>query len=234
MLGRNCINCMSKLNMISRCAAHLNMLCGFALQAYEKYGKRTTESGETVQRALLINYESLPGSVPRALLPLFGVDLDQHWLNKIQSESQQYSKSRGVSYRLFFGDSKDKTERATDAIQKNAELILSESYSKLNEKALDCYTSRFPELIRSSDGTAFEWKSLSAIPESVRSLRAVSEAADSSEIGLSNARHSSVLPLKEFHPWLPFANHHSSLPFEVVMIVTSCLYNSLFRLSPAR
>lgn len=143
------------------------MLCGFALDAYEKYGKRVTENGETVQRALLINYESLPGSVPRALLPLFGVDLNQHWLNKIQSESQQYSKSRGVSYRIFAGDSQDKTERATDGIQKYAKLILSESYEKLNEKAMDCYTTRFPQLIASGGGeSGFQWKAVSTIPKS--------------------------------------------------------------------
>ena len=94
------------------------MLCNFALNAYEKYGTYTDESGRKRQRGILLNYDLLPGAVPKLLLPLFGINkITATWLGKIQSESKQYSKGRGSGFRLFFGDSKDKEMRATSAIQ---------------------------------------------------------------------------------------------------------------------
>lgn len=64
------------------CAAHLNMLCTSALKAYEEYGVYNDSS----QRGFLVNYESLPGSVARLLLPSFGVDPSEHWLSKMVSQ----------------------------------------------------------------------------------------------------------------------------------------------------
>jgi hypothetical protein len=93
------------------------MLCGFALQAYEKYGKFSDATGSTRQRGLLVNYDLLPGAVPKLLLPLFGQHVTATWLEKLHAESKLYSKGRGSSFRLFFGDSKDKEMRATAAIQ---------------------------------------------------------------------------------------------------------------------
>ena len=57
------------------CAAHLNMLCSSALRAYEQYGT----FNDTTQRGFLVNYESLPGSVARVLLPSFGVEPSEFW-----------------------------------------------------------------------------------------------------------------------------------------------------------
>ena len=94
------------------------MLCDFALQAYEKYGKTSEAAGSPGrQRGLLVNYDLLPGAVPKLLLPLFGQKVTPTWLEKLHAESKQYSKGRGSGFRLFFGDSKDKEMRATAAIQ---------------------------------------------------------------------------------------------------------------------
>lgn len=51
------------------CAAHLNMLCQYALDAYNEFKHfageaaktKITSEGEVVQRGMLIDYESLPG-----------------------------------------------------------------------------------------------------------------------------------------------------------------------------
>lgn len=96
------------------------MLCDFALQAYEKYGKTAADAAAGSpprQRGLLVNYDLLPGAVPKLLLPLFGQAVSPTWLEKLHAESKQYSKGRGSGFRLFFGDSKDKEMRATAAIQ---------------------------------------------------------------------------------------------------------------------
>ncbi len=104
----------------------LNMLCSNALQVHP-----ITSEGK--QRAVLLNYDSLPGAVPKILLPLFNVELDKPWLEKMKLESKHYSKSRGSKFKLFFGDSKDKDERATSGIQKFSDLILAPSFAILNK-----------------------------------------------------------------------------------------------------
>ena len=50
------------------------MLCDFALQAYETYGKSSGAAGSPGrQRGLLVTYDLRPGAVPKLLLPLFGI-----------------------------------------------------------------------------------------------------------------------------------------------------------------
>ncbi len=105
------------------------MLCSNAIQAYASFN--STSEGK--QRAVLLNYDSLPGAVPKILLPLFNVELDKPWLEKMKLESKHYSKSRGSKFKLFFGDSKDKDERATSGIQKFSDLILAPSFAILNK-----------------------------------------------------------------------------------------------------
>jgi hypothetical protein len=49
------------------------MLCNSALRAYEKYGVvAVNNTGVLHQRGLLVNYESLPGAIPKVMLPMFG------------------------------------------------------------------------------------------------------------------------------------------------------------------
>ena len=110
----------------SWCAAHLNMLCNFAIRAYEAHGKFPSGA----QRGMLVNYESLPGAVPRALLPMFGVrDVSTDWLRRMSVEAQSYSKSRGTRLdHSFGGDSRDKEARSTPGIRKYAREILLPTY----------------------------------------------------------------------------------------------------------
>lgn len=105
------------------------MLCEHALEAYAHHG--TVSSGDTLkQRGLIVNYDSLPGIVPKVVLPLFGVVVTESWVSKMIEESGQYSKARSNA-REFTGDSEDKDSRATEDITKWSNVILSPSYEKL-------------------------------------------------------------------------------------------------------
>ena len=145
------------------------MLCSFALRSYEKYGTRLDPvSNEFVQRGLLINYDSLPGSFPKMLLPLFGISpVPNNWILKIKQESEFYSKSRPgrIKPLKFIGDSKDKDQRATDAIQKYAETILQPTYELLNKKAIEGFQNLSPLLFNSISNSSalsdINWKKVS-------------------------------------------------------------------------
>jgi len=155
------------------CAAHLGMLCKSALNAYNKYGVTHDDSGHIKQRGMLINYESLPGIVPRALLPLFNIDPDEAWLRKMDSESKVYSKGKGVTT-VFKSDSQDKEKRATDAINHYAKLILDPSYDAMLEIGLNSLHAISPESYHTlaaaapggsiSDGHLVNWKLLKVVP----------------------------------------------------------------------
>jgi hypothetical protein len=228
-----------------RCAAHLNMLCNYAVRNFEKYGTRVDPvSKELVQRGLLINYDSLPGYVPQVLLPLFGIDpLPAAWLLKLTEESNFYSKSRGTKLRTFKSDSEDKDSRATEAIENFADKILAPTYKVLEEKALQGLNSVAPTIIdavlqkRSLQREQWNWKLLSPLPTveellgggsagSAENSGAASVAGEGSGVKSAGAAevlptqlrgvgHSTVLKEKEFVPWAPFANHHSSRAFQV-------------------
>ena len=153
------------------CAAHLNMLCNSALHAYEKFGVRTDSAGTVTQRGLLVNYEALPGIVPRAILPMFGVDPYPGWLTKMEQESKQYSKGRGGNTKIFKGDSQDKDERATRAIQKYAKAILEPTYTKLLTASEESLKGAAPQeyagLTAAENGASKDWKPLAKIPTKV-------------------------------------------------------------------
>jgi hypothetical protein len=179
------------------CAAHLNMLCNSALHAYEKYGVRTDSAGTVTQRGLLVNYEALPGIVPRAILPMFGVDPYAGWLTKMEQESKQYSKGRGGNTKIFKGDSQDKDERATRAIQKYAKAILEPTYTKLLTASEESLKGAAPQeyagLTAAENGASKDWKPLAKIPTKVvtRALNpqrdADTEAAHDASQALGNA-----------------------------------------------
>lgn len=203
--------------MHCRCAAHLSMLCSFALRSFEKYGTRLdAASNEYIQRGVLVNYESLPGYVPLVLLPLFGVSpVPTAWLTRIKAESEYYSKGRGGKRtQVFRGDSEDKDGRATEGIQKYADLILQPSYEELNRRAVEALKSVAPELYASAvqqdlsppGSSAFNWKLLGQLPKG---------AAAGVSVAQREEQHSRAISEVEFQHWLPFSNHHSSLPFEV-------------------
>eukprot|EP01038_Epipyxis_sp_PR26KG_P007811 gene7811-10609_t len=209
------------------CAAHLNMLCTMALRAYENYGNYSDSSGSTIFRGILINYDSLPGFIPQVLLPLFGTYPSDIWLAKMTQESKYYSKSRNAIYRLFFGDSKDKEDRATENIQLYGKKILSPTFELLESQAARALSNISPImhgkviLQTENEVSTYDWKAIGPIPVTMKhpaisrnSLSNSSELVDDSEIDLL-PNHSSFKE-HDFVPWAPFANHHNSRRIEAV------------------
>lgn len=189
------------------------MLCGFALDAFQKYNQ--TSAGKP--RALFINYESLPGIVPRLVLPFFGYSPDTFQLIKMEEEAKHYSKSRNSAKRLFFGDSSDKDNRATSSIQKYADIILKPSYEKMNQFAVGAIlTLNVNREIKSSlTGDIPDWSVLKDIQGDI-SLDTPLGGDPNPVPGSFRARHSKVLRPQNYLPWLPHANTHNSQPVDKV------------------
>lgn len=189
-----------------RCAAHLNMLCSNALRAYSLFNS----SANAKQRGVMINYDSLPGAVPKVLLPLFGTTIDKPWVEKMKQESKHYSKSRGSKFRLFFGDSKDKDDRATSLIQKYADQILNPSYVNLNKISQVSVATVVPNFVASPENTGVvDWSSIKEFPLE----DSFNERDHKILLGESGNDHSHVLVERQFQSWLPFGNDHNSKTF---------------------
>ena len=136
------------------------MLCIHALKAHDSFGSfpsslsttstttaTSIRSSSASLRGLLINYESLPGVVPRLVLPLFGVhEISSAYLHKMEEESSYYSKGR-QRVRSFSGDSADKEERATHSIQQFSKLILSSTYNQLELNSFGSISKIAPSLL---------------------------------------------------------------------------------------
>lgn len=181
---------------------------------------------------MLVNYESLPGIVPRIVLPMFGIIPGKKWLTKMASESAFYSKSRGND-RKFLGDSVDKDERATMEIQEFAKSILEPTFSRLNEASSMALQRLDPVLSAkvTKNGALIDWKILNTIP--------TPETGDTAEISATTHQRENVVRISDrrlennlngtdgtlaghsrfppmpFAPWVPFANTHESKSFEV-------------------
>jgi hypothetical protein len=76
------------------------------------------------------------GAIPRVMLPMFGVFVDSYWLAKMSEVTSFYSKGRKQK-REFTGDSHDKDKRSTTEIQKYAKLILSPTFTTLENAYVD-------------------------------------------------------------------------------------------------
>jgi len=159
-------------NSAGWCAGHLNMLCNSAIASFEYAGM--FKGGR--QRGMLVNYESLPGAVPRALLPMFGVEtVSSDWLSRMAVESKSYSKSRPTkrkgssSDHSFSGDSIDKEARSTQDIRKYAKLVLMPTFEKqarLSQHALQnvMTPSDYKAISSDDDAGSVNWRKLSTIP----------------------------------------------------------------------
>lgn len=211
------------------------MLCNFALQAYNNYNSTTSNQ----PRGLLINYEALPGAVPKALLPHFHVPVSKAWVKKMEVESKHYSKSRTTKFRLFVSDSEDKDNRATKEILTYADMILEPTFQLLNAIAvkslaqsvpkafpansLEALSDKLSQNILKKEDTIDIWKLLKPLPNaediSIGEPAPISFEQLNNAIGMAendnnfHFGHSKVLPEKEFAAWLPFANHHHSQTF---------------------
>lgn len=130
-------------------------------------------AGNTVQRALLIHYDSLPGIIPKVFLPMCGSIPSATWVRKMIVESSFYSKGRGRRDK-FTGDSQDKEQRATEAIQQYAKSILEPPTVKLNTYFMDSLNLTAPDLYdafsqsKNKGTTSADWillKSFPALPD---------------------------------------------------------------------
>ena len=146
-------------------------------------------------------------------------------------ESKSYSKSRGTP-KLFFSDSKDKDERATDLIEKYSNTILQPTYDKMLKVSTYGMQLIAPELyekivVRGNSGEVIKinWKSLSdipitaghpAVPLSTRFFKnIITDPVPVDSSNLLRGLHSNNIKAKEFLSWAPFSNTHSSNTYEV-------------------
>lgn len=198
------------------------MLCVSAVDAANKYG--FDNSMPPRRRAILINYDSLPGIIGHILLPFFGVTPSTTWLQKMTIESTNYSKGRSTS-KTFVTDSFDKESRATPEIRSYSELLLEPVFRKLENLSYLAFQNLSLNAHLSNGNV--HWKSLKEIPfqlnlESVQlsKLRSRKFNADNLSDTFSTIRHS-LIPKIEYHPSMPFGNSHRSRRFEVFTLYRS-------------
>lgn len=104
------------------------MLCNAALNTYTAHGLYPSTGN---QRGMLVNYDSLPGAVPKALLPLFGISqISPEWIAHMLRVSTKYSKARSTGS-SFTGDSRQKNARATVEMRRYAAAIMQPTYASL-------------------------------------------------------------------------------------------------------
>jgi hypothetical protein len=153
------------------------MLCEHAYEAYEKYGTYDATSVAAVerrksegwlreespvvevgaQRGMLVDYESLPGIIPRLVLPhLFGIAPSSAWLASMEKESREYSKGRGQGPKagVFTGDSAEKERKANAEVKKYSDAILQPTFVKLaaaSQHAVDVLAPSPEEVPRGVD-----------------------------------------------------------------------------------
>lgn len=113
------------------CAAHLSMLCAAALASDQASG----------DRALMVNYDSLPGSLVHYVIPThFGVSpFDQLDAQRMIDTSNVYSKRRKAlppggdvaSVKKWEGDSEAKEQAASEEVREAAAVIMRPFFEKL-------------------------------------------------------------------------------------------------------
>jgi len=104
--------------------------------AYESF-KNKKSADNMQQRGILLPYDSLPGSVVRIVLPLFGIKPPQSWISAMKLESRMYSKSRGRTTSSFSGDSESKNKQASAAVKKWAKNILYPTYIRMRNASVE-------------------------------------------------------------------------------------------------
>jgi hypothetical protein len=222
------------------CAAHLNMLCEHAYEAFEEFGHYTHDSvvahekaqsegylklnspemtsliDAGAQRGFLVDYATLPGLLPRFLLHAFGVQPSVSWVNRMEDESQQYSKGarRNSKAGVFTGDSEDKEKRATEEIEKWGQAILLPTTAKMLTSFQESVVKVKTELRLSLPMTAageVSWDALKVIPTEIQTTTAASARASGgagAEGGIVSRQNKAISPDN------PFASDHSSTSFE--------------------
>jgi hypothetical protein len=79
-------------------------------------------------------YDELPDILWKTVLPkIFGRPLTSTEISNIEAISRQYSKGRGSRHKEFNGDSEQKENAASPAVQQAAKTFLQESYDQLHQ-----------------------------------------------------------------------------------------------------
>jgi hypothetical protein len=192
------------------CAAHLNMLCEYAVEAFEE-GQLESASAER-SRGLLLDYKYLPGAVPNLLLRHFGIAEapSTHLLKSMTKESSQYSKSSSRNTKrgkagVFTGDSAEKEKRSTAAIDDWAEKIMEPTYEKMGALS---------QPVIQSLSAGGDLDTIGVIP-------------GSENYNVQSDVSSEVLPTFAYEP---FRNTHNSSRYEVMHFQLCLLHLHLHRL----
>lgn len=135
----------------------------------------------------------------------------------MMEESKQYSKGKSKSY-VFLGDSEDKEEHASDSIEKYANEILEPTYQSMLELSYDGMKKLD---ILPTNGSRYDWTLYHDIPSTLSTDSRNIIKSRSFVIGKPHSSsdesyipHSVLVDSVDFLPWAPFANTHSSRPFE--------------------
>jgi hypothetical protein len=196
------------------------MLCEHALEAFDRYGVYSEDASVAhraalqqgfikagtfsqsvpngTPRGMLVNYETLPGFVPNVLLSLFGVNADPIWVRRMQMEALEYSKSSSKNFLKagkFSGDSRQKEDRASAAVEQFANAILGPSYDKMLNITESVMSLLTPKVTLPRDaGGRVKWAQLKPIIAAASTPGAAYEAL----------------------PFNPFEATHNSSAFEVI------------------
>ena len=205
------------------------MLCTHALEAYEKNG--IINSTPARQRGILINYQSLPGIIPKVVLPMFGIIPNTKWLMKMSEESTNYSKGKTTSNK-FVGDSEDKQEHATELIINYSNLILKPTFDKLldytktnlydlqviTDKSMNISLLKTIPLKNTDNKIAISLIKNKFSTNNQPMISLVDKIVDTQSLTTEfRDQHSSNHVINPYKTWSPFSNTHNSVPFEVII-----------------
>lgn len=118
-------------------------------------------------------------------------------------------------------------------LNRYAKKILLPTYEKLNQRLVEALQTLEAEW-QTSLGSAqeAERKKLAELPAVLpaageQAALSLSPVPDTALSAVPSAGHSVVLKEKEFLPWYPFSNHHSSRPMEVTLPYPTLPYPTL-------
>lgn len=190
------------------------MLCLSAVKNFEKYSRYQVDGSSRIQRGLFVNYESLPGIIGQVILPLTGFQPSSSWLFRMQTESTNYSKGKSKT-KVFSSDSSDKEIRATEEIKKYSEIILDQTYQKIEILSSEAFINLGLQSFLLNNKV--NWNSFAAIPDTAAEFSKILYTSyrldDPTDLTNSN-QHSNFVKIP-YVPWSPFSNSHSSVPYEV-------------------
>lgn len=174
-----------------------------AQSAFLKHGSAAFGSA---QRAVFLPVTSLPGSIPRIVLPLFGIIAPSRlWLTEMAATAIRSGPMADRSPIVQLPPNPAAEDLATRYLQPVLPALMEASFETIAKLGPQELKER-PECLVSSAGLSKCWDSISTVPR-VMSIP-------------GREGHSLLpdVPVVPYTPWEPFANTHTSKPFEVGLI----------------